>query len=134
MKLNGNTSKRSAAARREAADFAAQERSAHRSGANPFRTERGGCPPRRRTETGGAPASARAPAGADRAPQCARRPAAPAPKAKKPRGRGGRIAVRVVLIVLAVLVAAGALGMVLVAKKSAIFPERLCLRHRRRAA
>ena len=34
MKLNGNTSKRSAAARREAADFAAQERSAHRSGAN----------------------------------------------------------------------------------------------------
>ena len=29
MKLNGNTSKRSAAARREAADFAAQERSAH---------------------------------------------------------------------------------------------------------
>ena len=27
MKLNGNTSKRSAAARREAADFAAQERS-----------------------------------------------------------------------------------------------------------
>ncbi|MFQ9832963.1 MAG: hypothetical protein ACLRXG_10290 [Oscillospiraceae bacterium] len=34
MKLNGNTSKRSAAARREAADFAAQERSAHRSTAN----------------------------------------------------------------------------------------------------
>ena len=34
MKLNGNTSKRSAATRREAADFAAQERSAHRSGAN----------------------------------------------------------------------------------------------------
>ena len=34
MKLNGNTSKRSAAAKREAADFAAQERSAHRSGAN----------------------------------------------------------------------------------------------------
>lgn len=31
MKLNGNTSKRSAAAKREAADFAAQERSAHRS-------------------------------------------------------------------------------------------------------
>lgn len=30
MKLNGNTSKRSAAARREAADFAAQERSARR--------------------------------------------------------------------------------------------------------
>ena len=30
MKLNGNTSKRSAAAKREAADFAAQERSAHR--------------------------------------------------------------------------------------------------------
>ena len=34
MKLNGNTSKRSAAARREAADFAAQERSARRSGAS----------------------------------------------------------------------------------------------------
>ena len=34
MKLNGNTSKRSAAARREVADFAAQERSARRSGAN----------------------------------------------------------------------------------------------------
>ena len=34
MKLNGNTSKRSAAAKREAADFAAQERSAHRSASN----------------------------------------------------------------------------------------------------
>lgn len=123
MKLNGNTSKRSAAARREAADFAAQERSAHRSGAN------------RSAQSEAAARRAAAPkqAAAQRPPvprqeQPARRGAPdarqqPAPKEKKPRGRGGRIAVRVVLIVLAVLVAAGAVGMVLVAKKSAIFPN-----------
>ena len=35
MKLNGNTSKRSAAARREAADFSAQARTAHPSAAHP---------------------------------------------------------------------------------------------------
>ena len=44
MKLNGNTSKRSAAARREAADFAAQERSAHRSTANRSTQSRAAAP------------------------------------------------------------------------------------------
>lgn len=123
MKLNGNTSKRSAAARREAADFAAQERSARRSGAN------------RSVQSEAAARRAAAPkqAAPQRPPvprqeQASRRSAPgaqpqPAPKAKKPRGRGGKIAVRVVLIVLAVLVAAAAVGMVLVAKKDAIFPN-----------
>ena len=123
MKLNGNTSKRSAAARREAADFAAQERSAHRSGANRSAQSEAAA---RRAAAPKQAAPQRPPV--PRQEQTARRSAPdvqqqPAPKAKKPRGRGGRIAVRVVLIVLAVLVAAGALGMVLVAKKSAIFPN-----------
>ncbi len=83
MKLNGNTSKRSAAARRPSVPR--QEQTARR-GASGAQLQ-------------------------------------PAPKAKKPRGRGGKIAVRVVLIVLAVLVAAAAVGMVLVAKKDAIFPN-----------
>ncbi len=47
----------------------------------------------------------------------------PQPKARKPRGRGGKIALRAALIVLAVIIAAGAVGMVLVAKKDAIFPN-----------
>ena len=46
----------------------------------------------------------------------------PQPKARKPRGRGGKIALRAALIVLAVIIAAGAIGMVLVAKKDTIFP------------
>ena len=123
MKLNGNTSKRSAAARREAADFAAQERSAHRSGANRSAQSEAAA---RRAAAPKQAAPQRPPV--PRQEQPARRGAPdarqqPAPKEKKPRGRGGRIAVRVVLIVLAVLVAAGAVGMVLVAKKSAIFPN-----------
>ena len=123
MKLNGNTSKRSAAARREAADFAAQERSARRSGAN--RSVQSEAAARRAAAPKQA-ASQRQPV--PRQEQTARRSASgaqpqPAPKAKKPRGRGGKIAVRVVLIVLAVLVAAAAVGMVLVAKKDAIFPN-----------
>ena len=123
MKLNGNTSKRSAAARREAADFAAQERSAHRSGANRSAQSEAAA---RRAAAPKQAASQRQPV--PRQEQTARRSASgaqpqPAPKAKKPRGRGGKIAVRVVLIVLAVLVAAAAVGMVLVAKKDAIFPN-----------
>lgn len=123
MKLNGNTSKRSAAARREAADFAAQERSAHRSGAN--RSVQSEAAARRAAAPKQA-ASQRPPV--PRQEQASHRSASgaqpqPAPKAKKPRGRGGKIAVRVVLIVLAVLVAAAAVGMVLVAKKDAIFPN-----------
>lgn len=123
MKLNGNTSKRSAATRREAADFAAQERSAHRSGANRSAQSEAAA---RRAAAPKQAASQRQPV--PRQEQTARRSAPgaqpqPAPKAKKPRGRGGKIAVRVVLIVLAVLVAAAAVGMVLVAKKDAIFPN-----------
>ena len=115
MKLNGNTSKRSAAAKREAADFAAQERSAHRSGAN------------RSAQSEAAARRAAAPKQtAQRQPvsrQADPAQGTPQPKARKPRGRGGKIAVRVVLIVLAVIIAAGAVGMVLVAKKDAIFPN-----------
>ena len=59
MKLNGNTSKRSAAAKREAADFAAQERSAHRSASNRSAQSEAA---RRRAEADGA-APARIPAG-----------------------------------------------------------------------
>ena len=115
MKLNGNTSKRSAAARREAADFAAQERSAHRSGAN------------RSAQSEAAARRAAAPKQTAQRPPVSRQadPAqgTPQPKARKPRGRGGKIALRAALIVLAVIIAAGAIGMVLVAKKSAIFPN-----------
>ena len=115
MKLNGNTSKRSAAAKREAADFAAQERSAHRSASN------------RSAQSEAAARRAAAPKQtAQRQPVS--RQADPAqgtsqPKARKPRGRGGKIALRAALIVLAVIIAAGAVGMVLVAKKDAIFPN-----------
>ena len=115
MKLNGNTSKRSAAAKREAADFAAQERSAHRSGAN------------RSAQSEAAARRAAAPKQtAQRQPvsrQADPAQGTPQPKARKPRGRGGKIALRAALIVLAVIIAAGAVGMVLVAKKDAIFPN-----------
>ena len=115
MKLNGNTSKRSAAAKREAADFAAQERSAHRSASN------------RSAQSEAAARRAATPKQtAQRQPVSRQeRPAQDAPRAKekKPRGRGGKIALRAALIVLAVIIAAGAVGMVLVAKKDAIFPN-----------
>ena len=115
MKLNGNTSKRSAAAKREAADFAAQERSAHRSASN------------RSAQSEAAARRAAAPKQTAQRPPVSRqeRPAQDAPRAKekKPRGRGGKIALRAALIVLAVIIAAGAVGMVLVAKKDAIFPN-----------
>lgn len=115
MKLNGNTSKRSAAAKREAADFAAQERSAHRSASA------------RSAQSEAAARRAAAPKQAAQR-QPVSRQADPAqgtsqPKARKPRGRGGKIALRAALIVLAVIIAAGAVGMVLVAKKDAIFPN-----------
>ena len=89
MKLNGNTSKRSAAARREAADFAAQERSAHRSGANRSAQSEAAA---RRAAAPKQAAPKRPPV--PRQEQTARRSAPgvqqqPAPKAKKPRGRGG---------------------------------------------
>ena len=115
MKLNGNTSKRSAAAKREAADFAAQERSAHRSASN------------RSAQSEAAARRAAAPKQtAQRQPvsrQADPAQGTPQPKARKPRGRGGKIALRAALIVLAVIIAAGAVGMVLVAKKDAIFPN-----------
>lgn len=115
MKLNGNTSKRSAAAKREAADFAAQERSAHRSASA------------RSAQSEAAARRAAAPKQAAQRQPVSRQadPAqgTPQPKARKPRGRGGKIALRAALIVLAVIIAAGAVGMVLVAKKDAIFPN-----------
>ena len=114
MKLNGNTSKRSAAAKREAADFAAQERSAHRSASN------------RSAQSEAARRAAAPKQTAQRQPvsrQADPAQGTPQPKARKPRGRGGKIALRAALIVLAVIIAAGAVGMVLVAKKDAIFPN-----------
>ena len=84
MKLNGNTSKRSAAAKREAADFAAQERSAHRSASA------------RSAQSEAAARRAAAPKQAAQRPPVSRQadPAqgTPQPKARKPRGRGGKIA------------------------------------------
>ncbi|MFR1189311.1 MAG: VanW family protein [Oscillospiraceae bacterium] len=115
MKLNGNTSKRSAAARREAADFAAQERSARRSGSNrsaqsEAAARRAAAPKQTAPQRPPVPRQDGGAAAARRCPEPRRSRKIARPRRQTRRAHRAHRA--------GVLVAAGAVGMVLVAKRA----------------